>query len=80
MTAHRLNADVERSSIERAFVAVRYALGQRQPKLLERLCDPGPAALRLAHALGHNDRHRRALTLAADLRPVVEALNKMRVA
>lgn len=80
MTAHEVNADVERSLIERAFIAVRYALGQRQPKLLERLFDPCPAALRLAHALGHNDRHQRARALAADLKPVVKALDKMRVA
>jgi len=72
-------ADLERAAIQCAFLAVGYALGQRQPKLLGSLFEPGSASRRLADALNHGDRRQRVRTLAADLKPVVEALDKLRV-
>jgi len=79
MNAHNADWEVERASAERAFVAVRYALGHRRAQLLAGLADPCPSAHRLAEALGHTDRNRRARSLAAELKPIVEALDKTRV-
>jgi hypothetical protein len=76
----RTGDDARRPSIECAYVALRYVLGQRHPRLLDRLSDPGAEARRLANALSHVDRHQRARVLAADLKPIVEALDKMRLA
>ena len=64
---------------ELAFVALRYALGYRESKLLTGLLNPGSAARKLAKALGHNDRTQRAHILATDLEPIISALDKMRV-
>ncbi len=72
-------ADREQAAIQRAFVAVGYALGQREPKLLARLLEPGNASRHLADSLSHRDRRQRVRTLAADLKPIVEALDKLRV-
>jgi hypothetical protein len=69
---------MERAAIERAFVAFRYLLGARRTQLLEGLCSPALDACRLANALCHNERHRRALVLADGLKPIVEALRKAR--
>ena len=80
MTAPGVGSDVERATVERAFVAVRYALGQRPPQVLRRLLAASPEAKRLAQALSHDDRRERARALAADLRPIVEALDRMRLA
>jgi len=69
----------QRAAAERAFVAFRYALGSRRSELLEGLCTPCAGACRLADALGHNERMHRAEALAEGLKPIVKALDKMRV-
>jgi len=69
----------QRAAVERAFVAFRYALGSRRAQLLKGLCQPCPGACRLADALGHNERMHRAGALAEGLKPIVKALDKMRV-
>jgi len=68
----------QRAAVECAFVAVRYALGVRQTFLLCGLSTPSPAACHLANALGQSERIRRASALAEGLKPVVEALDRMR--
>lgn len=65
----------KRESVERAFVALSYAIGRRGEKLLTGLPEPGAAALGLAAALGHRDKRQRALSLAAELIRVVRALD-----
>ncbi len=73
------NPSEPRDLAERAYVAIRYVLGARQSQLISGLFEPGPAARKLARALGHHDRLERAQILALDLRPIVGALDDMRV-
>ncbi len=73
------NPSEPRHIAERAYVAIRYALGARQSQLLAGLFEPGRPAHNLAQALGHRDRTERARILAIDLRPIIEALDDMKV-
>jgi hypothetical protein len=61
-------------SFERAFVATCYLLGVRD-ELTSGLARPTAAAARMAARLGEGDRTERARRLAAELRPIVEALS-----
>lgn len=60
-------------SFESAFVVTSYFLGVRT-ELTGGLARPTPAAIRMAARLGEGDRNERARRLAAELRPIVEAL------
>jgi hypothetical protein len=60
-------------SFEHAFVVTSYFLGVRV-ELTGGLARPTAAATRMAARLGEGDRDERARRLAAELRPVVEAL------
>jgi hypothetical protein len=60
-------------AFERAFVAMRYFLGERG-ELAEPLSPPSQAASALAERLQDPDRQRRAETLAAELGHLVRAL------
>lgn len=79
MSRRLSNPGEPRHVAERAYVAVRYALGARQSQLLAGLFEPGLPARNLAQALGHRDRAERARVLALDLRPIIEALDDMKV-
>lgn len=68
---------VSRAEAERAFVACRYVLGARGSQLLKGLFTPSPDACRLADALSHEERTRRATALAEGLKPIVEALSRV---
>ncbi|HEX4338251.1 MAG TPA: hypothetical protein VH062_20240 [Polyangiaceae bacterium] len=70
-------SDVE--SFERAFVAVSYLLGRRAG-LLDGLRSPGGAARRAAAIVNEPDQTERAKRLAAELLPLVAALEARRLA
>lgn len=65
-------------AFERACVATSYLVGRRGDDLLEPLLDPGPAAKSLASRLGHPEQATRARVLAAELAPIVKALEAWR--
>ncbi len=67
------------AGFERGFVAMRYALGQRDEALLEPLGEPSLSARALAQALSHADRSARAQVLAAELGRLVQALDERRL-
>ena len=64
-------------SFERAFVAVSYLLGRREG-LLDGLAQPTPIAERAAELALAGDQRERATRLAAELLPVVTALEARR--
>ncbi|HEX7668802.1 MAG TPA: hypothetical protein VF395_04430 [Polyangiaceae bacterium] len=68
----------ETEAFERAFVATAYLLGCRA-ELARGLGPPTKAAARLAENLASGDRPERARRLAAELRPIVEALDARRL-
>ncbi len=68
----------ERQRFERAFVAASYLCGRRGPELCEALPAPDPTAQKLAQRLAHPDRATRAQVLAAELGPLVQALEAWR--
>lgn len=65
----------DRERFERAFVALSYVLGRRGADLLEPLAAPLPIVAELARRLAHPERAARAQVLAAELAPVVQALD-----
>lgn len=79
MSRPHSNPSEPRHIAERAYVAIRYVLGARQSRLLAGLFEPGPFARNLAQTLGHHDRSERARILALDLRPIIEALDDIKV-
>jgi hypothetical protein len=64
-------------SFERAFVAVAYLLGRRT-ELPMGLTNPGPAARHCAERLALPEQVARARRLAAELAPIVVALDARR--
>lgn len=65
-------------AFERAFVAMSYVVGRRGAELTEPLPAPLPAAEQLARRLSHPERAVRAQVLAAELGPLVLALDGWR--
>ena len=59
---------------ERAFVATSYFIGRRGADLVEALPAPSPVAQKLAARLAHPEQAVRAQLLAAELGPIIKAL------
>ena len=68
----------ETESFERAFVAAACLLGGRAD-LARGLGNPTETAVALGESLANGDRPERARRLAAELRPIAEALDARRL-
>jgi hypothetical protein len=68
----------ERERFERAFVAAGYLVGWRGALLTEALPAPSSVTQKLAQRLTHPERQVRAQVLAAELGPLVTALDSWR--
>ena len=70
---------LEDADFQRAFAAVRYAAGAREPVQLAPFAEPNDGALELLRALSSEARAERAQALAVELKRVARVLEARRL-